>query len=446
MNHTSSLAFLLPSLLLWPLTARAQSTSSAGPDELTKAPPAAEESLVDVRPFELILPRGYLFGERNGLERIGVTPTLTLEVDAAANPVGGRAQGITEASNLGLGLLFDLEKLGGIPHASFLVQMSQRWGNSLSADYIGNLFATQQVFGGETFRVVDAAYQQKLFDDHAEFRLGRIAAGDDFLVCPYDYLFMQNGFDGNPVGIFFDAPGMTGYPDATWGALVKVHPTPQTYIMAGVYNGDPTIRGNTHHGLDLGLSGPAFLICEGGIRLNGLADDTGMFGDYKAGVWFDNSVAAHPSGTYSRKGTSGIYGLFDQVLLPFAGPQCKRGLGVFGSALFSNDPSEVPMPFFCTAGVAALGIIPTRATDSCGFGVVYGHLRADPLNTSGLTQPSAEMRPVLSYELALELTYRFSLRNNAVFFQPDMQYIFHPGGSDRYSDALVLGCQFGVNF
>jgi carbohydrate-selective porin OprB len=56
------------------------------------------------------------------------------------------------------------------------------------------------------------------------------------------------------------------------------------------------------------------------------------------------------------------------------------------------------------------------------------------------------MRPVLSYELALELTYRFSLRNNAVFFQPDMQYIFHPGGSDRYSDALVLGCQFGVNF
>jgi hypothetical protein len=75
------------------------------------------------------------------------------ESDVAANPTGGRSEGITEASNLGLDLLLDLDKLGGIKGGSFLLQLSERWGTSLSADYIGNVFTTQQVFGGESFRV-----------------------------------------------------------------------------------------------------------------------------------------------------------------------------------------------------------------------------------------------------------------------------------------------------
>ena len=40
----------------------------------------------------------------------------------------------------------------------------------------------------------------------SSFRAGRIATGDDFLVSPYNYVFVQNGFDGNPVGIFFNSP------------------------------------------------------------------------------------------------------------------------------------------------------------------------------------------------------------------------------------------------
>jgi carbohydrate-selective porin OprB len=53
---------------------------------------------------------------------------------------------------------------------------------------------------------------QKLLDDRVEFRVGRIATGDDFLVSPYNYVFIQNGFDGNPAAIFFNAPGMPPTP------------------------------------------------------------------------------------------------------------------------------------------------------------------------------------------------------------------------------------------
>src|SRR5258707_181498 len=82
-------------------------------------------------------------------------------------------------------------------------------GSRFVSEHDGYVFSIQQVYGGQTFHLVDVAYQQKLMDDRVELWLGRIAAGDVFLVSQYDYLFMQNGFDGNPVGIFFNSPGMT---------------------------------------------------------------------------------------------------------------------------------------------------------------------------------------------------------------------------------------------
>src|SRR5262249_4522588 len=151
--------------------------------------------------------------------------------------------------NVGLDLNFDLEKLVGLEGGSFLFSMSYRFGGGLSANYIHNFFPVQQVFGGETFRVVNIAYLQKLFDDPIVLHHVRNATGDVFLVSPYNYVFVQNGFDGNPKGIFVNAPGTTAYPTDTWGALVKVRPTARTYIMGGVYNGDPSLGDNSKNGL-----------------------------------------------------------------------------------------------------------------------------------------------------------------------------------------------------
>jgi hypothetical protein len=119
----------------------------------------------DLRPFEMISPYGDWLGLRSGLKQFGISPDLNLEIDTVANPVGGNREGITEASNLGFNTLADLDKIAGIKGGSFLLQLSERWGTSLSKEYIGNAFDTQQDFGGETFKLVDAAYQQKLFDE-----------------------------------------------------------------------------------------------------------------------------------------------------------------------------------------------------------------------------------------------------------------------------------------
>jgi porin len=318
----------------------------------------------------------------------------------------------------------------------------QRDGNSLSQQRVGNVFTIQQDYGGETFHLTNFAYQQKHFDDSVEFRIRRVAAGDDFLVSPCDYLFMQNGFDGNPVGIFFNSPGMTAYPDATWEARLKVKPTARTYVMCGVYSG----------GVDLSMNGPVFAIGEVGYRRNGLPGDTQMLGNYKAGFWYDSSAfidyktVGYGRLSNTKRGSCGFYGLFDQVLIPFTEPTSNRGLGVFGSILIAPDQSISQMPPFFTACVSCRGIFASHPTDSAGFGVVYGDFSSDLRQAEERELQTVPSTGVQDYETALELTYRFYFRKSALFFQPDLQYVVRPGGAGKVDNALVFGCQVGVHF
>ncbi len=411
---------------------------------------------VEPQPFQLTLPRGHLLGDwygfRTWLEEHGITPTVTFDTDALGNPTGGIQHGFTTANNLGLDLHYNLEKLGGPKDGSFQISMSERFGSSLSAEDIGNVFTVQQLFGGETFHLVNVAYQQELLDERLEFRLGRIAAGDDFLVSPYNCAFVQNGFCGNPVGIFFNSPGMTGYPNATWGIRVKVKPTERTYVMGGVYNGDPAIRANKYHGANWSMDGPVFAIGEAAYQANGLPGDQGLIGNYKVGFWYDNSqytdfdtVGPGQSPSQTR-GNWGLYAMFDQVLVGFGDRDSDRGFGVAGSFLVSPKQSISQMPYFFNAGVVARGIFASRPADVAAIGVVYGYFSNDLQDSQQRQQLLNPALGVQTYEMALEFTYKFNFLERAVYFQPDLQYIIRPGGTGQISNALVLGFQAGVNF
>jgi porin len=380
------------------------------------------------------------------MEDRGITPTLTFVTNSFGNPTGGRQQGFTTANNLELDVDFDLEKLCSLEGGSFLFSMSYRFGGSLSANYIHNVFTVQQDFGGGVFVVVNVAYLQELFDDRVEFRFGRIGAGDDFLVSPYNYAFVQNGFNGNPAGIFFNSPGMTADPNDTWGALVKVRPTARTYIMGGVYNGDPSIRDNDYHGLDFSMNGPLFAIFEVAYQPNSRPGDQGLIGNYKAGFWYDNGLFTDFNTGAVNRGNWGFYTLFDQVLVRFGEQGSNRGFGIAGSFLVSPDQSISQMPYFFTAALAARGIFPSRPRDGVGLGVVFGHFSNDLQDSQRRAQQLNPNVGVQSHETVVELTYRLALLRSALFFQPDLQYVIRPGGTGRISDALVLGAQVGVNF
>jgi porin len=401
------------------------------------------------RIFQLVLPSEHLLGDWDGLlpklEESGVTPRWFLITDVAGNPSGGLSQGATQASSTELSLFFDLDKIFGLKGGSVFASFSQRWGNSLSANYIGNVFPTQQIFGFETFRVIDVSYQQKLFEDRVELRLGRFAQTDDFLVSPYNYGFMSNAFCGNPFGILLDAPGMQAY-TGTWAALGKVKPTRRSYVMTGVYNGDPAIRENKYHGVNFSMNGPFFVMGEAGYQINGLPGDSQRLGNYKFGGWYDDStLTVFETGARSR-GSWGFYGLFDQVLVPFGDPGSNRGFGVFGSVTVATDPQVQQLPLYFTAGVSARGMFDSRPRDAISLGVGSGYFSRELQRA----QQNGRLVPpeggVQDQETVVELTYRFDLRRGAYFIQPDFQYIIQPGGTGRLPNAPVFGAQFGINF
>lgn len=401
------------------------------------------------RVFQLLLPSEHLLGDwgglRSKLEESGITPRLVLVTDFAGNPSGGRSQGTTAPSSVELSLFFDLEKMWGLKKGSIFASFSERWGDSLSLTEIGNVFSTQQIYGFQTYRVIDLSYQQELFDGQMELRLGRFPAMDDFLVSPYNFGLMSNAFCGNPFGIILNAPGMSAY-YGTWAALVKVKPTRRSYLMTGVYNGDPAMRENKYHGVNFSLNGPLFSISEAGYQINGLPGDNQLLGNYKLGVWYDRSMLMDFHSGNEKRGSWGYYALFDQVLFPFASPGSNRGFGVFGSVTVAPNSDIQQLPLFITAGVSARGMFDTRPRDVVSLGVASGHFSEDLQQAQQNGQHSLSDEGTRDYETVIELTYRFDLRTGALFIQPDFQYIIQPGGTGNLKNAVVIGSQFGINF
>jgi porin len=418
---------------------------------------------VSERSFEegtVILPAAHLFGDWAGRlpawEESGFKPTLTWLTNLAGNPVGGRELGFTECENLGLDLSFDLEKCQGICDTYFHVSMSQRSGTSLTNDYIGNVFSTQQVFGGETFKLVDLDVQRYFCDRAVDVRVGRIAAADDFLVSPFFWPYMSGGING-PAGIGINAPGWTSYANATWGTRIKARPSDRTYVMLGLYNGDPGIRNNDFHGCEFSMNGPLFAIAEFGYQRNGHRDDPGMLGNYKVGGYYNggsydtfnpsqfaSGAGGLPPSTVENKW--GYYALFDQVVFQPYGKDDPHAAGIFASIIVATDPSINQMPFFCSGGALVRGVLPSRPKDSIEFGAVYGKFSGDLQSAQQLAQAVDPTVGVQEYELVLEWAYRVRMRDGAMFFQPDLQYVVNPGGAHQYANALQVGAQAGVSF
>ena len=401
------------------------------------------------RVFQLVLPSDHLLGDwggiRSKLEESGITPRWFLITDVAGNPAGGHDQGATQASSTELSLFFDLNRIAGMKGGSVFMSMSQRWGNRLSTEYVGNVFPEQQIYGFETLRVIDVSYQQQLSNDRVEFRVGRFAATDNFLDSPYDYGFMSNAFCGSPFGILLDSPGVMAY-TGTWAALANVRPTRRSHVMAAIYNGDPAMRENKNHGVDLSFEGPLFAMGEVGYQFNGLPGDGARLGNYKLGGWYDHSTLTDFESGARKRGSWGYYGLFDQVLLPFGMRGSHRGLGVFGSVTVATDSHIEQLPLYFTAGISARGLFNARPRDAISFGIATGYF-SDALQRkqrNGLLVPPGG--GVQDHERVVELTYRIDLRKGAYFIQPDFQYIVRPGATARFSNATVFGAQFGINF
>lgn len=434
----------------------------------------------DLPTWESLADRQYLLGDwwgaRDGLSDNGLDVSLTYVTNMAGNPVGGVSRGFTETDSTGLNIGADFEKIAGLEGLTGFVSMAYRQGTSLTLRRIHNVVSVQQVYGGQTFHLVNLFAQQKLFDGEMSIKAGRIAQFDDF---SHDFAFgyyMNNAFDGQPVGFFFQGT-FTAYPTTTWGSIMKwgkvIDDYDGIYAYLGVYGADTEMGDNEYHGarFSFDFNRGANVMGEVGYKhLWGPAAryQEGLPGKYAVGAWwfsgdFPQWTTNTAGPTPEKSGIGGFYYLVHQALFrdelapTMSEPDVQsanaetywsittpdvvlhRGLFAWSTAQFAA-PSTSTMDVFFSAGLYYRGLPPNRPQDV----LALGYYRAFFSNDLAAQQVAQGQLPQ-DYESAVELGYRYYL-TQYFYVQPNIQYVFNPGGTGAIDDALVLGAQIEIDF
>ncbi|MGE9290670.1 MAG: carbohydrate porin [Puniceicoccales bacterium] len=389
-------------------------------------------------------------GTRADLVEKGIELDLTYTAEPEWNPVGGEKQSATYVHNIGLSALFDFEKLIGLPNTTFLIQGSQRSGNSLTEEAIGNAISVQQLYGGgQTYRLVEMRISNDFYDDRLHFSYGRLSTTNDFMTSPYYCQFVTNGFCGQPTSPFFNMnDGLSAYPIAVWGAMTELKPTDQSYLKAGIYEGDAT---DDNHGVDFDLGdNGVFLITELGLR-----PEEGLFGlpaRYSVGAYYHtgdfSDVATDVNGNNlfvtglpAREDSDqqGYYTIIEQGLYRESSESDQGLTGIFTFVL-SPDLDKSDMPYFMNAGLVYKGLLEDRPHDQTAFGFYttwFSKDKRDAQEAAGLEGQDSET--------GIELNHQFQF-TPYFYLRPDVQYIINPNGLASIDNALVLGCEIGLTF
>ena len=412
----------------------------------------AQPQSVDAQSLDDWLQQPYMTGDWGGLrtklEAEGFHLRAHYLSETAGNPSGGLKQGTQYAQQVDFGADLDLGKLANLPGGQVHITFTDRAGQSLAALDVGNLISEQEIFGGgQNFRLAELSYQQSLFDDHLEAKLGWIHTTDDFATSPIYCYFQNNGFCGQPAGIAIDS-GVTTFPVASWGGIVKLRPQPDIYLQAGAYEVNPSLN-NTSNGFKMNTAGAIGVVVPVEAGWRPLLGSDKLPGNYKIGAYYDNSTVpdlgsplSGPQGTMT--GRWGIYLLVDQMLFRES-PGSERGLTAFGVFLYA-DPSTALLQYYWEAGLLYRGTFPGRDQDTIGLAVNQSRVSNQLIgaqNAQDISMPGSVA--VQSAETDIELNYRaqvtpwFSL-------MPNMQYVIQPNATPTIANAFVLGLQAGLTF
>jgi len=408
----------------------------------------------DVTPAETAFPtRDYGSGNWGGVrdewkeKGFEFIPTYTSE--PAANIDGGEKTGSTYIQNIDFDFKLDLDKLVGVPGTTFMVKVSQRSGNSLSADEIapsegGNQFTVQEAYGPtQNVRLINVQFDSTFLDERLDLAYGRIVANDDFLRSPLYCYFINNSFCGSPQAVFLQNPfAFSAYPTAAWGTRARYDTTSGNWtFQAAVYDadpnltdGDPSNTGNNDHGTDLSL-GDNGATWAGEIHYHiNRGSMTTLPGVYKVGGYYMDGDYQDIGKTDNSTvdGNAMFWLLADQALYREA-PGSDQGLAMFGAVVFSLEDKVNTLDNYFALGLVYRGLFDARSKDVTGLGITAGWF-SDEIDKARKIQGKQDK----DYEGVIELNHKFVF-SRGVSFAPNIQYIVQPAGVDDIDDAVVIG-------
>lgn len=408
-------------------------------------------------------------GLRTRLQNMGIVPQGHYLQDTAGNPTGGRAQTTRYAHEVALGADVNFAQLTGRNFGMFHILLTERTGAGIGQQ-LPALNSPQEIFGsGETIRFTRLSWEMQ-WNRYVDTEIGWINTENDFaqstmhwgmnLYCQFE----SNAICGMPQALASNS-GYGYYPTAHPGAFVKLFPfgDERMLVSAGIYNVDPTIS-NTGYAWKMWLhnSTGAYLPFQIGWHFGGTDTKGRLPTNIKFGGYWDTSEVKNvysqlagfePSGVNlgnlpvdKVRGRYGGWFEGDQMLQRDASDP-NRSTVAFLSFTW-GDPRTAIAPYYITWGIVRKGTFWNRPNDTISIGGKFnfvnpklgsyvGQLQEIQGGNSGLLKPSGEHAGEINYgwRPAPWLTVR-----------PGLQYIWHPGGTNRYKNALLIDFETGVSF
>lgn len=395
-------------------------------------------------------------GLRTRLYQDGVDFQLGFVTEAAYNVTGDDSNLLRNADQFAFGVTLDTDKLVGLKGGKFQIIITDRNGQNLSTDAnLGTLMQVQEIYGrGNTFRWTQFWYQQLLFDGLADVKLGRMGVGEDFMSfsCYFQNLSFCGSLPGNIVSTWYN------WPVSQWAARVKINVTPEWYGQIGFYNINPE---NIQTSDVFKLNNPPGTIgtlIPVEVGWTPKLFEARLPGAYRLGYWYDSSnqpnvfLAANGNPLVLSPGVpplmesseSGWYAMAQQQVTTVRG-DASRGLTLFANFV-QADRNTATIDQLITLGLFYTGPFDARPQDDLGFAVGRTHVNNNVAQGQEL-QNANGLGPVAvqSSEYPVELYYSINA-TKWLMLRPNIQYIYHPGGTSENANVVVLGLKAAVKF
>ena len=398
-------------------------------------------------------------GERTRLIEQGIDIKMDYVGEVGANLHGGYNDNRTArySDQFGLGAALDLQKLLGWDNTQAKIQITNRNGQSISNDRVGDpragtLSSSQEVYGrGHMVRLTQLYIQHQLFDGKLDVKAGYFGEGEDFNTFACD--FQNLAFCGSQVGnwatnIWYN------WPVSQAALRVKYNLTPELYAQIGAYNQNPS---QLEHGNGFKLSGSGTKGTVLPVELVWSPKVDGLPGEYRVGYYkstapaddlredINGRDAATTGERYRVHNSKHGYWLVAQQQLTRHNGDASRGLNVAVNATFHDKATNI-VDNYQSLMFVYKGPFDARPKDDVGIGFARIHVNDEVKKNAELANAAIGVTdyndplysPLRSTEYNYEINYGFHV-TNWLTVRPNLQYITHPGGVDQVDNALVAG-------
>jgi len=400
-------------------------------------------------------------GERTRLIEQGIDIKADYVGEVGANLHGGYNDDKTArySDQFGLGVALDLQKLWGWDNTQAKIQLTNRNGQNISNDRVGDpragtLSSSQEVYGrGHMVRLTQLWIQHQFLDGKLDVKAGYFGEGEDFNTFPCE--FQNLAFCGSQVGNW--ATNLWyNWPVSQAALRVKYNITPELYAQIGAYNQNPS---QLEHGNGFKLSGSGTKGTVLPVELVWSPKVNDLPGEYRVGYYKSTAPADDVKVNITNDGQDyrvrdskhGYWFVVQQQLTSHNG-DASRGLHIAANATFHDKQTNI-VDNYQSLMFVYKGPFDARPKDDIGIGAARIHVNddvkksAELINASiGATDYSDPLYTRLrNTEYNYELNYGFHV-TNWLTVRPNLQYITHPGGVDQVDNALVAGLKIQSTF